>query len=292
MARPLLENWDDVRLLLALLRTPSVRKAAVELGISRPTVARRLEAMEDRLGLRLFDRGNDGLHATPAAEALRPAAEEAERAMLAMSHAVLAADQQMRGPIRVTLPAVAATDLLMPDLVAFSARWPLVTLDISGGYQVSDLARREADVAIRFMPVGQAPEGDLVGRHVATAYMAVYGEADAWIGHFRGEGDLAWIRQTPYPDLPVRANMFDGLMIRSACAAGLGRARLPCFFAEPTLQRLTEPEPGLDIWVLVHANLRHNPRLRAFRDAMVEALTRLRPQLEGRTSAQRGARTP
>ena len=284
MARPLLDNWDDVRLLLALLRTPSVRKAATDLGISRPTVARRLEAMEDRLGLRLFDRGNDGLHATPAAEALRPAAEEAERAMLAMSQAVLAADQQMRGPIRVAMPAVAAADLLMPALVAFTERWPLVTIDVIGSYQVSDLARQEADVAIRFMPRGKAPEGDLVGRHVATAWWAIYGEGRAWLAHGNGEADLAWIRETPFPDLPIRANILDGEILRAACALGMGRARLPCFFAEPRLAPLTEPVPGLDVWVLVHANLRHNPRLRAFRDAMVDALIHLRPRLEGRAS--------
>lgn len=282
MHTPLIDNWDDARLLLAVLRASSVRKAAVELGVSRPTVARRLEAMEQKLGLRLFDRGSDGLHATPAAEALRPAAEHVEQAMLAMSRAAVAADQQIRGPIRVAMPAVAAADLLMEDLVAFCHRWPLVTLDVVGSYSLSDLGRREADVAIRFMPVGRAPEGDLVGRRVATAYMAIYGEGDAWIGHGNGEADRAWMRGTPFPDLPIRANMLDGDILRSACAAGMGKARLPCFFAEPRLSRVTDPQPGLDVWVLVHADLRHNPRLRAFRDAMIEALIRLRPRLEGR----------
>ncbi|MFT7622747.1 MAG: DNA-binding transcriptional LysR family regulator [Myxococcota bacterium] len=283
MAQPPLDSWDDARIFLAVARAGSVRKAALELGVSRPTVARRLEALEQRLGLRLFDRASDGLHATSAAEALRPSAERAEQAMLAMARAAQAADQQMRGPIRVTLPGVVAAGLLMDDLVAFSARWPLVTLDISGSYDLSSLARREADVAIRFMPPGKTPEGDLVGRHVATAYMAIYGQGTGWIGHGNHEADLAWIRDTPFPKEAVRANIINGEIIRSACARGLGKARLPCFIAEPGLTRRTEPEPGLDIWVLVHSDLRRNPRLRAFRDAMVRALTRLRPRLEGRS---------
>ncbi len=59
---------------------------------------------------------------------------------------------------------------------------------------------------------------------------------------------------------------------RTACARGLGLSQLPCFFAEPTLVRVTEPEPAFDIWVLVHDDLRKSPRLKAFRDAMVDAL--------------------
>ena len=70
-------------------------------------------------------------------------------------------------------------------------------------------------------------------------------------------------------------------MQRAACAAGMGLSRLPCFYAEPMLTRQTEPEPGGDVWVLVHPDLRRNPRLRVFRDAVVAALNRHRPRLEG-----------
>ena len=78
--------------------------------------------------------------------------------------------------------------------------------------------------------------------------------------------------------------MLDGALLRSACAAGLGMARLPCFLADGHLERRTEPEPGLDIWVLVHPDLRRNPRLRLFRDMVVDALKQQRDRLEGRPS--------
>lgn len=275
-------NWDDVRIFLAVMRSTSTRKAAAKLGVSRPTVARRLDALEQRLGLALFERGPDGLRPTPAAAELLPAAEDAERSMLALTRRAHAADHHMRGPIRVTVPAVAAADLLMPDMVAFCRQWPEIELIVLGNYDVSNLAKREADVAIRFMPLGKAPDEQLTGRKVGNAWMAIYGEGEQWIGQRGAELDREWVQHTPFPELPIRGSMIDGDVLRSACAHGLGITRLPCFFAEPMLTRQSEPEPGLDIWVLVHPDLRRNPRLRAFRDAMVESIRRQQPRLEGR----------
>ncbi len=275
-------HWDDVRVFLAMMRTASLRRAAVELGVSRPTAGRRLTALEGRLGLKLFDRRADGLHATSEADELLGAAEEVERAMLAMSRKAQAVDPELRGPVRVTVPAVVASDLLMPDLVAFTRRWPEIDLEIEGSYGLTSLAERRADVAIRFMPHGTAPHEGLTGRLVATAYMAAYGHGDCWIGQRGGAFDAQWVRESDFPDLPVRGAVLDGEIQRSACAAGMGLAMLPCFLAEPLLPRRSEPKPGLDIWVLVHPDLRRNPRLRVFRDAVVAALRRMRPRLEGR----------
>jgi DNA-binding transcriptional LysR family regulator len=279
-AEPL--RWDDVRIFLATFRAGSLRAAAADLGVSRPTAARRLTALEGRLGLKLFERRPDGLHATPEAVGLVDAAEQAERAMLGVERAAAAVDPGLRGPVRVSMPPVASAELLMPDLVAFCRAWPEIELHLAGSYDTTNLAQREADVAIRFMPCGKAPDADLAGRMVATAYVAAYGEGDFWIGQRGPKFDSAWVRQTDFPDLPVRGTIADGETQRSACAAGLGMAWLPCFFAEPTLTRRSEPKPGFDIWVLVHPDMRRNPRNRLFRDAMVLALRRLQPRLEGR----------
>ena len=275
-------NWDDVRIFLAAVRAPSLRQAASDLRVSRPTAARRLTALEERLELRLFERRPDGLYATAEAVALVPVAEDVERAMMAMSRAARAVDPELRGPVRVTVPAVVASQLLMPDFVAFCQRWPEIDLHLSGSYEVTDLAQRQADVAIRFMPHGKAPDEELTGRLVATAYVAAYGFGDCWIGQRGGTFDEEWVRRSDFPDLPVRGAMLDGEMQLSACAAGMGMAMLPCFMAEPRLTRRSEPKPGLDIWVLVHPDLRRNPRLRVFREAVVAALKRHRPRLEGR----------
>jgi DNA-binding transcriptional LysR family regulator len=73
------------------------------------------------------------------------------------------------------------------------------------------------------------------------------------------------------------------MLQRAACLAGMGLTMLPCFFAEPLLPRRTEPEPRFDLWVLVHPDLRRSPRLRIFRDSVVDAVKRAAPRLEDRT---------
>lgn len=278
-------NWDDVRIFLAAARSPSLRQVAEDLGISHPTAGRRIAALEGRIGLKLFDRRPDGLHATPQATQLVAHAEEVERAMLALGRAADAADDELRGPVRVTLPEALATDLLMPDFVAFARRWPDIQLQVEASSRLSDLAQREADVAIRIMPVGKSPDPNLAGRLAATAYRAVYGTGDGWIDWRGGPGSLTR-SSAELGDLTVRGVFRSVPLQRAACLAGLGLARLPCFYADGLLPRRSDPEPGGDIWVLVHPDLRRNPRLRVFRDAIVDALKGHRPRLEGRAESR------
>jgi DNA-binding transcriptional LysR family regulator len=284
-----LENldWDHLRVFLATMRTQSLRAAAEQLGLSHPTARRRLGQLEAQLGLKLFDRRRDGLHATVEATDLVDAAEEVEAAVHALSRLAQAADPALRGPIRVTAPDVLASDLLMPDFVAFQKRWPEIELRVDSSYGIANLERREADVAIRAVPHGKHPAEHLTGRLAGVSYNAIYGEGKQWIGWSGAASDREWIKDTPFPDLPVSGAMNDPLLQRAACAAGLGLTQLPCFLAEPLLPRRTDPKPHFDIWVLVHPDLRRSPRLRAFRDAMVAAIGKEQPRLRGLQSYER-----
>ena len=264
------------------MRAGSLRAAADALGLSHPTARRRLGQLEEQLGLQLFERRRDGLHPTREANELRHAAEDVERAIHTLGRIAQAADPALRGPIRVTTPDILAHDLLMPDFVAFQQRWPEIELHVDMSYGIADLERREADVAIRAVPIGRRPQEHLTGRKAATAYHAIYGEGERWIGWRGAAEDRAWIADTDFPEYPIVGAMDDPMLQRSACAAGLGITTLPCFFAEPLLRRRTKPKPYFDTWVLVHPDLRRSPRLRAFRDAMVDALKRKRPRLAGR----------
>lgn len=278
-------DWDHLRVFLATVRTGSLRAAADSLQLTHPTARRRLGALEEQLGLKLFERRRDGLHPTLEADALRDAAEDVERAVHALRRVAQATDPALRGPIRVTAPDIVASDLLMPDISAFQKRWPEIELQLSISYALADLDKREADVAIRAVPCGRRPAEHLTGRKAGTSYHAVYGEGDHWIG-WKGEAeDRPWIRETAFPELPIRGAFNDPVLQRVACADGLGLTLLPCFFAEPMLQRRSTPKAHFDLWVLVHPDLRRSPRLRAFRDAMVEAIQRHRPRLEGQTTA-------
>lgn len=281
---PALEDldWDHLRVFLATMRTGTLRAAADSLKLSHPTARRRLGALEEQLGLQLFERRRDGLHPTIEADELHVAAREVERAVHALGRVAQAADPALRGPIRVTAPDIVASELLMPDFVAFSQRWPEIDLRVDITYRIADLDKREADVALRAVPSGKLPAQHLTGRKAATSYHAVYGEGEQWIG-WRGEQeDRTWIRDTPFPDLPVRGALNDPALQRAACAAGMGLTMLPCFYGDPTLPRRTTPTPQFDLWVLVHPDLRRSPRLRAFRDFIVDAVGRHRDRLEGR----------
>lgn len=98
-----------------------------------------------------------------------------EEAIQGLTRTAQAADPELKGTVRVTVPAIAAQELLAEDFVAFCREWPQIELEVSGAYSLESLAAQQADVAIRFMPVGVAPDTKLHGRRVATAYVAVYG---------------------------------------------------------------------------------------------------------------------
>jgi DNA-binding transcriptional LysR family regulator len=277
-------NWDLLRVFLAVMRASSLRHAAAILGTSHPTVRRRLKVLEDQVGIRLFDRRSDSLHATPEAFALLERAEQVEASVQAFARGACNADPNLKGAIRISAPDILMSELLAPDLAAFCKRWPQIVLNVDTTYALADLGSREADIAFRIVPRDQMPSQDLTGRKAASMYAAVYGQGRQWIGWVEREQQQQWIRNTPFAELPIHGVMNNVYLQRAACREGMGLAILPCFMADPWLERRTAPEPAADLWVLVHPDLRRNPRLRLFRDEMVKALQRLRPRLEGSTA--------
>ncbi len=281
MATPSDLDWDHLRVFLAVMRSKSLRHAAARLGVSHPTIRRRAQALESQIGIRLFDRRSDSLHATPEALALVEKAELVEASVHAFERRAGDADPNLKGVIRVTAPDLLMSELLAPDLAAFCARWPQVALQVETTYELADLGSREADIAFRFVPRDSMPHHELAGRKVAAVYAAIYGQGRQWIGWPDREQQLQWIRKSPFSDLSIGSVINNVYLQRAACIEGMGLAILPCFMADPWLERRTEPELSADLWVLVHPDLRRNPRLRLFREEMTQALQRLRPRLEG-----------
>ena len=254
------------------------------MGVSHPTARRKLAELEQEMGLTLFDRRTDGLHPTDQALALLDSAEQVEASMNSLARAAQASDPEIKGIVRVTLPDMLATDLFLHAFTEFNQRWPKIHLQVDASYSMAQLQRREADVALRMMPVGKQPDDTLVGRKAVTLYSAIYGEPTCWIGWRGEEEDRKWILQTPYPNLPIRNAINNGMLQRSACLAGQGLSLLPCFFAEPLLNRLTEPEPSFDLWVLIHPDLRQSPRLKLFREFVLTTLEKNMGRLQGKNT--------
>jgi DNA-binding transcriptional LysR family regulator len=278
-------RWDDIRVFLALARSTSMRDAARRLGLTHPTVRRHLAALEEATGLILFVRRPDGLHLSAAGEQLLASAEGVERSVFELARRAQAVDETLQGPIHVTAPTLVAT-MLAADMTAFSRAHPGIELRISVGSDFADLGRREADVAIRVLRHGRLPEGHLTGRKAASGHQAVYGfmESERWIVSHTERPREMWVSAAPFPEFPIALRAPNDAVRLQACREGMGLALLPCVYAESELPRLTEPQPDHDVWVLVHPDLRHSPRLRLFRDAMVAAMKRVEPSLQGRPS--------
>ncbi|MBT8078553.1 MAG: LysR family transcriptional regulator [Gammaproteobacteria bacterium] len=293
-------NWDDLRLFLALGRSGSARSAAEALSLSHTTVARRVDQLETRLGTRLFDRSVNGYRLTGAGEAMIESALRAEEAILAAERKLHGQDAQLSGEVRLTTSDLIANHLLMDELVAFNRQYPQIDLTILTSYDVLDLARREADIAIRFMGLDRMPPEDLVGRRLVTASSCYYASAAylaehnpakkdsgaRWIGWDEDARYPGWVRSSPFPDVPAYGKFNNALLQVEAARHGMGLAILPCFLGDTAdgLQRIPgcKPRSNYDIWLLSHPDLRDAARLRTFRQFIVDAFERKHDLLTGR----------
>ena len=136
-------NWDDLKVLLALSRAGSTRKAAAKLSVSNTTVMRRLESLEEQVGGRLFDRTPDGFRATSLADQLLPAVREVEETLSEAERHVTGRDSELVGRIKLSLPAVPLTHIA-EAVSEFARQYPRIELDITVSDHPVDLARRDS----------------------------------------------------------------------------------------------------------------------------------------------------
>lgn len=140
--------WDDIAVFLALYRERTTGRAACALGVSQPTVVRRIAALEQAVGLTLFDRTPGGLVPTRAAEALYASAQRIERSACEFTTEVGALTGAELNIIRLTF-LDHFERLLIPVLRSFRERWPKVRTELLASDRIYDLTRGEADIAIR-----------------------------------------------------------------------------------------------------------------------------------------------
>lgn len=288
-------DWDGVRVFLAVARHGSLRAAGRALGLSQPTVARRLAGFETTFGgPTLFDRLPEGAHLNAAGERLLPAAERAELAMLTLERRRAAASPALIGTVRVSAGECAAGFLARCLSGATTAPLPAgITLELLQTLQPANLVRREADLALRHQP---PKSGNYYVAKLGTFAVAVYRrrgeEADAWVAHSeeqsRGKGHepARWIqRQVDETNATVALRAPSLLMHAEAIRAGTGRGVLPCYIgdAHPVLERLTAPIPELDAtyWMVVHRDLRRAPCVRAAIDWIRQAFAEQRDVIAG-----------
>lgn len=289
-------DWDDLRVFLALARSRSLRGAARALGLNHATVARRLRGLEAALDARLFERAAEGLAPTPAGEALLEPAERVEEQLVAAQRRIAGRDAALSGRLRLSLPYALMHAFLAEDLAEFARLHPQIELEVELTDAFSDLARGEADVSIRmaYEVAGEVVRRRLL-RYAKGAYAApallegfdpgVAAPAHCWLGWSSGDDYASWPRDTDFPQLPVRHRLASHVLQIEAAKAGLGLTLLPCFLGdrEPGLRRVPGTTPVLDrsLWLLLHEDLRHTARVRAFLDFVAPAILARRALLEG-----------
>src|SRR5438034_1164447 len=283
-------DWDDVRVFLAVARKGSMRAAGRALGLSQPTIARRLAALEASFGgSALFDRLPEGLRLNAAGEQLIPAAESIEDAVLTLERRSAAASPALSGTVRIATGECAAGFLARCLSGATTTPLPSgITLELLT-LQPADLARREADLALRHEP----PEsGDYYVAKLGTFAVAVYrrrgADTDAWVAYTEEQSHepARWVqRQVEATRMPVALRASSLLMHVEAIRAGTGRGVIPCYVGDghPLLERLTPPIPELaaTYWMIVHRDLRRSACVRAVIDWIKTLFAEQRDVLAG-----------
>jgi DNA-binding transcriptional LysR family regulator len=294
----------DLPLVLALARTGTLAAAAEALEVDPSTVFRRLNELERRVGVRLFERSATGYGLTEAGELAATAAERVETELHALDREITGRDRQLSGSVRLTASETLSYGVL-PQLIArLRQTHPGIQVTLAIDNRVFDLSRREAEVALR---TRRPTEGDLFGRKLAGVAWAFYGTSeqrplrrreDAYdvsgrdvIGWDEPSDRIvasAWLhRNVPAAQIAYRTNSLVHQLM--AARANIGIALLPCYLADPMadLRRLSVPVADLEgeLWIVTHKALKDTARIRACLAIIGDGIASMRSLFEGRTSA-------
>jgi DNA-binding transcriptional LysR family regulator len=288
-------DWNDVRYFLAVARGGSTLTAAHQLKVSQPTVARRIAALEEALGLTLFEHRRAGYRLTAEGEALMPAAETVEEGAIALADGAAARSGKLEGVVRLTSNEMAGAQI-NPLMSALRDAYPGIRVDLIATEAHLDLAAGEADVAIR-TTLGRPQGAGLFARKIvdipsliycSRAYAERHGvprDPDSLAGHeiIGVDGYLARLPGFPWFEgkaagatVAARASSFTALADRLRSGLGLGLFHwgvferdpnmIPCFFIPAELFG--------QVWLVTHERTRKLPHVRAVTDLVAVALER------------------
>ena len=290
-------DWEDVKTFRTVMEVGTVRAAAKHLGVHHSTVSRRIEQLEKSLDSRLFERRPEGYFPTASGEELARVAGRFAEDLFTVERHIAGRDNELTGTLKVTMAEPFALTLFADRLPEFCAAYPGLDLDIITSFDLLDVARREADIAIR---MDNNPPDALVGKRLFAYCTSIYGnpdylaeqdfennpEAARWLGWNDRDGRFPdWTQGTGFSRVPVWGSFASiGLQVRLA-RVGMGLIMVPCIAADGVsgLVRASDrdPVPSRDIWILTHEDLRRTARVRAFMDFAEMVLRDNKAALQG-----------
>ncbi|WP_170304604.1 LysR family transcriptional regulator [Croceicoccus estronivorus] len=265
-------EWSDLKVFLAAVRTGSYTAAGRRLGINRTTVGRRIDSLENALGVSLFQQTPNGHAPTREGEELLATAS-----LIEMEIDDLMARLEFPGEVPETIRIASSGGIaseFLPELATFQQQEPRAAIELLGELDPLDaVTQRRADLAIALVRV---PPVRLTGIHVGALAQAPYARRDSAADRVLGWGHEVetavpgqWTITNPSGELAEGAGIarFNSWQqLKQAVLAGMGRASLWCFAAdaEPTLQQLSEPDPRQDypLWLLHRTKSPPGPHLR------------------------------
>lgn len=285
-------DWNRARAFLVTAEEGSLSAAARALRLAQPTLGRQVEALEAELGLALFERTGRGLRLTPAGHELLEHARLMGEGARALSLAAWGQSEALEGEVAVSASDAYASYLLPPILARLHCAEPCIRIEVVVSNDLSDLARREADIAVRNI---RPTEPDLIARKVREAAARLYAAPGYLDGLGRpeggkgfqaaefieidGQGSLMGLLNAQglglsEANFPYRCRNFTVMweMVRRGMGIGILDDRIGD--ADPMVERAV---PGFEpiafpIWLVAHRDIARSRRLRVVFDALAEGL--------------------
>jgi DNA-binding transcriptional LysR family regulator len=283
-------SWDLYRTFEAVLRTGSLSGAARALGLTQPSIGRHIDALEQAIGRDLFVRSQRGLTPTAAALELKPYAELLATTSSALLRTAEGHAGTIAGTVRISASEVVSAEHLPAMLSRLWHKHPVLAFEISSSDSVDDLLQRQADIAVRMV---QPTQQSLIARKVAPLTLGLHAHADylARRGTPFTLSDLADHDligfDTETPAIRALAEQFPALdrasfalrvdsdvaqLAAIRAGFGIGICQVSLAPRAPRLVRVLAEDftIDLDVWIVMHEDLRTSPRCRIVFDALVE----------------------
>ncbi|UTW60080.1 LysR family transcriptional regulator [Kordiimonas sp. SCSIO 12603] len=294
-------DWNDIRYFLELARRGKLSSAALRLGVDHTTVARRIKALEEELGVSLFERENRAYKLSDDGRRLLTHAEKLEASSLELLHDITPESTGPIGTIRLASPEAVGSQFLARHMQSFHAHNPGIALELVAETRHLSLTKREADAAI---VLAKPQHGRVVSEKLGDYRLRLYA-APAYLQKHPPIVRLTDLQQhqfiwyvddlLPVPELQMldKAITEPNIIFRTtsvtgqahAAEAGLGIALLPCFVAD-RMKSLTTVLPReisviRELWLTMHAELAERPHLIKMRDFLTALIASERRTLVG-----------
>jgi len=284
------QDWNDFNFFLTVAMQGSLSKAAEKLGVNHSTVFRRINALEDKMGVRLFERLKKGYQLTQAGAEVLESAKSMEEHAHAIQRKLIGKDIQLSGTLKISTTDTIGYYWLPPYVRRFKSRYPDIIMDINIRTRYTDLAKREADIVIP--AVNEQPDY-MVGRKLVPLTVNLYASSE-YTAQNGKPGNITELKNHLFllpneelADLPANlwlrkhlpqsavTTVSDKLScLYKLAEQGMGITPLPHYVGDPdpALEMVMELPKSChhDIWILTHPDLRQTARVMAFMRFMYE----------------------